>query len=119
MPTTREDTNRGVLPVYAQRVLSTRITRGWGLRAACATAGVELRDDPDRLMGLCGRCRVRKSCLATALLQRPAGIWAGTTTRQRHQARAAMADGAPPGKVVAHLLATSAAETQSTEGSDR
>jgi WhiB family redox-sensing transcriptional regulator len=70
----------------------------WMSRGAC------LREDPELFFpaelpgpaplqrismakAVCGRCPVRRSCLAYALRTRQDGIWGGTTTEERRAIR--------------------------------
>ncbi len=44
---------------------------------------------------VCGRCEVRRQCLAYALRTMPDGIWGGTTREERIAIRAAVRAGGP------------------------
>jgi WhiB family redox-sensing transcriptional regulator len=45
-------------------------------------------DQADRAKAVCGRCLVRRRCLAYAMGTRQAGIWGGTTDNERRVLRA-------------------------------
>jgi hypothetical protein len=93
--------------------LARRIAAEWQQDSACADA-----KDPDAWfppsqmpyaeMGeplrVCVSCPVRRSCLAAALLRQEAGIWAGTTVRDRTPAIARLAAGARTDDVLDELL---------------
>jgi WhiB family transcriptional regulator, redox-sensing transcriptional regulator len=77
----------------------------WMARGACRGADPELffpiaREgsavaEIDAAKAICGRCQVRRKCLAYALQTMPDGIWGKTTREERIAIRAAVRSAAP------------------------
>jgi WhiB family redox-sensing transcriptional regulator len=77
----------------------------WMARGACREADPELFfpiaqqgsavAEIATAKSVCGRCQVRRPCLAYALRTMPDGIWGGTTREERIAIRAAVRSGAP------------------------
>ena len=70
----------------------------WMDDALCAEVGTEpffpeSHDNPRHALAVCQRCEVRMKCLDHALSMplNPAGIWGGTTERERRDLRRASA----------------------------
>lgn len=70
----------------------------WMNDALCAEIGVEpffpeANENPRQAINTCNRCEARMKCLdyALALPFNPAGIWGGTTERERRDLRRATA----------------------------
>ncbi|HEX6515541.1 MAG TPA: WhiB family transcriptional regulator [Nocardioidaceae bacterium] len=86
--------------------LSKTRARGWHRQALCAQADPEAWFPkqyviPKRqVYRICAACPVRRSCLATALLYREQGIWAGTTVQYRRELYRQLRDGAPVDEVL-------------------
>lgn len=83
------------LPIVPELPLPMRVTvnrwivRDWRDRAACTNTQnpAFYSDDPtDQAIAtqqVCGSCPVRRSCLASALLNDEQGVWGGTTEAER------------------------------------
>jgi WhiB family redox-sensing transcriptional regulator len=95
-----------------QHDLTAQRSRGWQRDALCAQA------DPDawfpekatparpQVFTVCGRCPVRRSCLAAALLRHEEGVWAGTTEADRRHLYALLKADIPVDRVLDAALAS-------------
>jgi hypothetical protein len=78
-----------VLTPAQQHGLTAQRPRGWQRDALCAQADPDAwfpeqsNAAPPQVFTVCGRCSVRRSCLASALLRHEEGVWAGTTEADR------------------------------------
>lgn len=78
-----------VLTPARQLYLSAQKSRDWQRDALCAQADPDAwfpeqsNPAPAQVFTVCGRCPVRRSCLAAALLRHEEGVWAGTTEADR------------------------------------
>jgi WhiB family transcriptional regulator, redox-sensing transcriptional regulator len=113
LPVTALDAGPGVVPAPAldsQRffVVQEDANAGsttWMVRGACRETDPELFfpialegsavEEIAAARAICGRCEVRRQCLAYALRTMPHGIWGGTTREERIALRAAVRPGAP------------------------
>ena len=59
-----------------------------------------------QVFAVCGRCPVRRSCLAAALLQHEEGVWAGTTEADRRQLYGLLKADVPVNRVLDAALAS-------------
>lgn len=105
-----EDGERVLLPAVAARKLEGLIEPGWSVDAACVSVDPELWF-PEKggttsraVLGICGSCPVRESCLATAIVNVEDGLWGGVQPVARSQARGRIWRGADPLLVVEELL---------------
>lgn len=97
------------LPRAAAHALTRAVEPDWRESAACAGADPEAwfpaaqgaYPNP-RVTAICRECPVRRSCLATAVVWSVDGIWAGTTSRERH--RLAGQVGSAPTESIGELL---------------
>ncbi|MFF0266070.1 WhiB family transcriptional regulator [Kribbella sp. NPDC004536] len=85
------------LPLTPQLPLPMRVTvnqwmvRGWRDRAAClgstdpafCSEEPTVKEQTEAAQSICGTCPVRRSCLASALLNDEQGVWGGTTDADR------------------------------------
>jgi WhiB family redox-sensing transcriptional regulator len=91
-------------------VLVAVMTRLWETRAACVQVGWEPwfldrgQTVPRQLKRVCGRCPVRRSCLASAVLVGEEGVWAGTSFEDREAATRRIVTGEPVVQVLDDLL---------------
>jgi hypothetical protein len=101
-----------VLTPAQQRGLTAQRTRGWQGDALCAQADPDAwfpeqsRAAPPQVFTVCGRCPVRRSCLASALLRHEEGVWAGTTEADRRQLYGLLKADVPVDQVVDAALAS-------------
>lgn len=108
------------LPVAARRALTVRVTPCWDLAPPCEGADpaawfpANLNRAADGVPIICGLCPVRRSCLATAILDDEHGIWGGTRRGQRLHARARLVNGDDVADVLAELLAMPMPATEYT-----
>ena len=95
-----------------QHDLSTQRSRGWQRDALCAQADPDAwfpeqsNAAPPQVFTVCGRCPVRRSCLASALLRHEEGVWAGTTEADRRQVYGLLKADVPVGRVLDAALAS-------------
>ncbi|WP_350279694.1 WhiB family transcriptional regulator [Kribbella sp. HUAS MG21] len=79
------------LPLPMRVTVNQWITRGWRDRAAClgSTDPALTSEEPSigeqtaAAQTICAACPVRRSCLASALLNDEQGVWGGTTDSDR------------------------------------
>ncbi len=110
-----EDGVRVLLPATAARALESVVTPEWTVDAACVSVDPELWF-PDKggttsraVLEICASCPVRRSCLASAIVNLEEGIWGGVQALQRSQARGQMWRGAETFAVLDELLDQAAA----------
>lgn len=95
-----------------RRQLEAEQTAGWQRDAACATADPEAwfpgkgSFAPAQVLATCDACPVRRSCLASALLHREHGVWAGTTEFERRSFFRLLRAGVPAARVLDVALAS-------------
>jgi hypothetical protein len=100
------------LPADQRSQLAAERTPGWQQDAACATADPEAwfpdkaSVAPAQVFATCDVCAVRRSCLASALLYREHGVWAGTTAFERRSFYRLLRAGVPAVKVLDAALAS-------------
>jgi WhiB family redox-sensing transcriptional regulator len=92
-------------PLFLVREDARAGPTGWMARGACREADPELFfpiasegsavQEIARAKAVCGRCQVRRPCLAYALRTMPDGIWGKTTREERIAIRAAVGSAAP------------------------
>ncbi|HEY8789574.1 MAG TPA: WhiB family transcriptional regulator [Actinopolymorphaceae bacterium] len=113
-----EDGERVLLPASAARVLETVIEPDWTVDAACVSVDPELwfpeigGTTSRAVLEICASCPVRRTCLASAIVNVEDGIWGGVQAVPRSQARGQIWRGADPLVVLDELL-DRAAETDS------
>ena len=79
------------LPLPMRVTVNQWITRGWRDRAAClgttdpgfSSEEPTAKEQTEAAQSICGACPVRRSCLASALLNDEQGVWGGTTDADR------------------------------------
>jgi WhiB family redox-sensing transcriptional regulator len=110
-----DERERFRLPTSAARVLEGLIQADWTVDAECLSIDPELWF-PEKggatsraVLEICASCPVRRSCLATALVDVEDGIWGGVETARRRQARGRIGRGADPLVVLDELLERAAA----------
>src|ERR1700753_334174 len=92
-------------PLYVVREEAHAGSASWMVRGACREADPELFfpiaqagsavAEIASAKAVCGRCEVRRPCLAYALRTMPDGIWGKTTREERIAIRAAVRSAAP------------------------
>ncbi len=86
------------------------VQRRWQTRAACASADpagwypADSGRPAPQVFRTCGRCPVRRSCLAVALLWAEDGVWGGTTVNDRRHGYRLLQSGTPVAAVLDQLL---------------
>jgi len=101
-----------VLTPAQQHELTAQRSSGWQRGATCAQADPEAwfpeKGTPaqPQVFTVCGRCPVRRSCLASALLRHEEGVWAGTTAADRSQFYGLLKAGVPVDRVLDAALAS-------------
>ncbi len=105
-----EDGERVLLPATAARELESVLEPDWAVDAACVSVDPELWF-PDKggttsraVLEICASCPVRRSCLASAIVNLEDGIWGGVQALQRSQARGQIWRGAETLAVLDELL---------------
>src|SRR5262245_37630002 len=90
--------------------LAEQLVDGWQYDALCAQADPEAwfpevgQFAAPEVIATCGRCLVRRPCLATAVLGGELGVWAGTTREHRRVLYRLLRHGAPVADVLDHAL---------------
>jgi hypothetical protein len=105
-----EKGERVLLPAPAARVLESVVEPGWTVDGACVSIDPELWFPVNggitsrSVLEICSGCPVRRSCLATAIVNVEDGVWGGVQPAPRSRARAHIWRGAEPVGVLDHLL---------------
>ena len=101
-----------VLTPAQQHGLTAQRSRGWQRDALCAQADPDAwfpepsNPAPPQVYTVCGRCPVRRSCLAAALLRHEEGVWAGTTEADRRHLYGLLKADVPVNRVLDAALAS-------------
>lgn len=95
-----------------QHDLTVQRSRSWQRDALCAQVDPDAwfpeqsNAAPPQVFTVCGRCPVRRSCLAAALLRHEEGVWAGTTEADRRHLYGLLKADVPVDRVLDAALAS-------------